>query len=264
METWERDMKRHAEPTATWARRWSIEAGDRRDRTDSRATYTGDSGWVRAGWIPILDRLAEDLIALGWDRVLAQVKEKFGGLRFYIGTGSTPLPAAIRERIERRIAWAMAESLRTCEQCGAPGRPTQPGGEGGIVETLCSSCFDAQDAEVRERRAEEEREQAEWDAEMRAREEELAKNNPEYRAYLEENVWNRDADSLPSPARMEVVETSAGRSTRFAPAAVDDALEPKNDKPSSSGGSSSSGGGSSSSSSRGSFTRPRGPTPLVR
>jgi hypothetical protein len=131
MEPWEEAMKRNAEPTAAWARRWNIAAGGRRDRADPTTTYTGYAGWVRAGWIPILDRLAEDLIALGWDRTLDQVNKKFGGLRFFIGTGSPPLGRDVRDRIARRTAWAEAESLRTCEECGAPGRSTQPGGEGG-------------------------------------------------------------------------------------------------------------------------------------
>jgi hypothetical protein len=218
MEPWEDAMKRNAEPTAAWARRWNIAAGGRRDRADPTTTYTGYAGWVRAGWIPILDRLAEDLIALGWDRTLDQVNKKFGGLRFFIGTGSPPLGRDVRDRIARRTAWAEAESLRTCEECGAPGRSTQPGGEGGVVETACPRCFEVKDAEVRARRAEEEREQAERDAEMRAEEEELAKNDPEYRAYLEEYVWNRDAASLLPAARLEIIRTPEGmRVMRFFP-----------------------------------------------
>jgi hypothetical protein len=234
MEPWEEDMRRNAEPTAAWARRWNIAAGDKRDLADPMTTYIGHAGWVRAGWIPLLDRLAEDLIALGWDRSLDQVKEKFGGLRFYIGTASPPLSRDVRDRIHRRITWAEAESLRTCEQCGAPGRPTQPGGEGGVVETLCPQCFEPKDAEARARRAEEEREEAEWKAERRAEEEELAKNDPEYRAYLEEYVWNRDADSLvPPPPRLQIIVTPDGkRLSRFVTdTAANDAPGPEDDEP---------------------------------
>lgn len=75
--------------------------------------YTGFDGSVGDGWIDILDRLATDLIAMGWDRDLHQVKEKFGTLRFYIGEGS--------EEMWDRIRQAEEESAVTCETCGQPG-----------------------------------------------------------------------------------------------------------------------------------------------
>jgi ribosomal protein L3 len=45
---------------------------------------------------------------------VTQVKEKFGGLRFYIGTG-TP-------EIWNRISQAETESEETCQTCGKPGK----------------------------------------------------------------------------------------------------------------------------------------------
>jgi hypothetical protein len=63
--------------------------------------------------------------------VAAQVKEKFGGLRFYIGSGSPEIYAMIR--------MAEAISTRTCEDCGSPGK-TRPGG---WIRTLCDSCAKA-------------------------------------------------------------------------------------------------------------------------
>lgn len=84
------------------------------------------------GWMPLIERLIQDLIALGWDRRVDQVKEKFGGLRFYICEGS--------EEMHERIAVAEAESLKTCESCGAEGR--RRGREAGRhwVKTLCDAC----------------------------------------------------------------------------------------------------------------------------
>ena len=65
----------------------------------------------------------------GWQRAhqleAAQVKEKFGGLRFYADGGDDFTSGA--------IALAEALSFRTCETCGAPGRPQQ----GGWIRTLC-------------------------------------------------------------------------------------------------------------------------------
>jgi hypothetical protein len=71
---------------------------------------------VGEGWQSLVTNLVEDLIDLGWDRSVAQVKEKFGGLRFYIGEGSD----AVHSRIEE----AESLSLRICEFCGRPGTPS--------------------------------------------------------------------------------------------------------------------------------------------
>ena len=66
-----------------------------------------------------------------WDEshqvVAAQVKEKFGGLRFYINGGD--------DFVEGAIALAESLSLRTCEECGAPGSRRS----GGWIRTLCDS-----------------------------------------------------------------------------------------------------------------------------
>lgn len=81
---------------------------------------------VGDGWLPLVERLIVNLIALGWDRDCHQIKEKFGGLRFYIGAGS----AAVHDAIQA----AEDESFRTCEECGAPGKRRG----GGWVKTLCN------------------------------------------------------------------------------------------------------------------------------
>lgn len=80
---------------------------------------------VSDGWLGIIKRLIEDLIELGWDKEICQVKEKFGGLRFYINTGS--------EEIWQRIQLAESASYITCEKCGELG---QVRGDGWIT-TLC-------------------------------------------------------------------------------------------------------------------------------
>jgi hypothetical protein len=68
---------------------------------------------VGEGWYPIIKELIVDLIALGWDKQTCQVKEKFGGLRFYINAGS--------DEIFNRISEAEKQSYETCEVCGNPG-----------------------------------------------------------------------------------------------------------------------------------------------
>jgi hypothetical protein len=187
MQEWEERMKRNAEPTAVWARRWHVAPG-RLGNEPGATTYTGYAGYVRPGWISILDRLAEDLVALGWDRTLHQVKQKFGGLSFYVGRRDPmPLGKEAHDAIDRRIDEARAESFKTCEECGAPGRTGNPG-ESGWLMTLCSRCFEVENAAARARAAELEREEAE----ARAHEEPM---DPEYRALLGDGeFWRTDGE----------------------------------------------------------------------
>lgn len=56
-------------------------------------------------WLPILESLIQDLIAMGWNKDLHQVKTKFGDLRFYIGEGT--------EEMRNRIYQAEDECHRT-------------------------------------------------------------------------------------------------------------------------------------------------------
>jgi hypothetical protein len=86
------------------------------------------------GWFDILWRLCEDLEPLVAEFEAAgehkfevlQVKEKFGGLRFYVNCRK-------EEAIRQRIVAAAQESFRTCEVCGQPGQRR----EGGWIKTLC-------------------------------------------------------------------------------------------------------------------------------
>jgi hypothetical protein len=73
---------------------------------------------VRDGWFHLIWSLCEDLepLVAGYEREtgrsfeVLQVKEKFGGLRFYANEGGDP----IWQRIER----AEMDSLKICEVCG--------------------------------------------------------------------------------------------------------------------------------------------------
>jgi hypothetical protein len=86
------------------------------------------------GWFDILWRLCEDLELLvaefeqetGSQFEVLQVKEKFGGLRFYVNCRRN-------EAIRQRIGLAAQESLRTCEICGQSGRLR----EDRWIKTLC-------------------------------------------------------------------------------------------------------------------------------
>src|SRR5665213_2711813 len=84
---------------------------------------------VGPGWADIIERLVADLVALGWDGEVCQVKEKFGGLRFYIN-------AQTDEMWERAIL-ACEESVQICEECGAPGILRK---QKAWWKTLCTRC----------------------------------------------------------------------------------------------------------------------------
>lgn len=88
------------------------------------------------GWEPIIRKCAEKIEAeiaklpedMRQQVKAEQVKEKFGGLRFYMTSESDAISAAIKE--------AESASYRTCELCGAPGKRRG----GGWIQTLCDAC----------------------------------------------------------------------------------------------------------------------------
>lgn len=75
-----------------------------------------------------------------WEKVpqveATQVKEKFGGLRFYYIGGD--------EHISGLVQFAESISLKTCETCGVPGRQTKKG----WIRTMCKPCADAAQKEL--------------------------------------------------------------------------------------------------------------------
>ena len=75
-------------------------------------------------------RLKLDFFA-GWEIQFAQIKEKFGGLRFYYNGGD--------EVIDNMVDSAEMTADKTCEMCGKPGEKRG----GGWIKTLC----DEHDAE---------------------------------------------------------------------------------------------------------------------
>ena len=80
------------------------------------------------GWFEIIWRLCADLEPLvaefeqetGSQFEVLQVKEKFGGLRFYVNCRRN-------DAIRQRILAAIEESFHTCEICGQPGKLRENG-----------------------------------------------------------------------------------------------------------------------------------------
>ena len=100
------------------------------------------------GWWPILEKLCSNIQShIDWKNkqseivpqvTVAQIKEKFGGLRFYYDGGDEHINGMVR----MAEAWADA----SCEECGAPGKKR----EGGWIKTLC----DHHEAERQQRKKE--------------------------------------------------------------------------------------------------------------
>jgi hypothetical protein len=75
---------------------------------------TSDFFGTSEGWNLLIKNLIQDLIELGWNKEVTQVKEKFGGLRFYINEGSSEM--------YERIIETETESFNTCEVTGKLGK----------------------------------------------------------------------------------------------------------------------------------------------
>ena len=93
---------------------------------------------IGEGWWPIIESLCSNIQHyLDWINknhdahpvveqvVVAQIKEKFGGLRFYYSGGD--------DEISGMVSMAEAWAGNTCETCGAPGSMRH----GGWIKTLC-------------------------------------------------------------------------------------------------------------------------------
>lgn len=63
-------------------------------------------------WIPIVDKLVDNLFNAGWSGHVDQIKEKYGYLRFYIPSGNDEIFNLINE--------AEAATGSICIVCGEP------------------------------------------------------------------------------------------------------------------------------------------------
>jgi len=82
---------------------------------------------VGKGWHSLIDEIYDRLPKKAY---VTTVKEKFGGLRFYVDGVDEEILDFVDE-IERK-------SYQICECCGQPGKSRA----GGWVLTLCDQCYD--------------------------------------------------------------------------------------------------------------------------
>ncbi len=100
--------------------------------------------WIRCGrgWYPLLVELDEQLRALLPNYVIHQVKEKFGGLRYY-WESSEDVHDEQAQRVElanKLVHTAEARAAVTCELCGAAGRLRRTPPPARRYKTLCPDC----------------------------------------------------------------------------------------------------------------------------
>lgn len=95
---------------------WGIETGD--------------------GWFELIYNLSKDISNISKNIEAVQVKEKFGGLRFY--WSGKNLTNEQTNKIDEQVNEAEEKSYKICEKCGSTDNVTQT--DGWIV-SLCPKCM---------------------------------------------------------------------------------------------------------------------------
>jgi len=78
----------------------------------------GCGSYVLSGWAKIINELNEDIAKIDPDYKVDQIKEKLGGLRYYVKL-SEDLGQTARDTIYTLIREAEDEAYETCDVCGA-------------------------------------------------------------------------------------------------------------------------------------------------
>lgn len=100
-------------------------------RGDMRQTCMAWGFECGDGWYNLINELCEKLSKYD-DVVAVQVKEKFGGLRFYI----SGVDKSHYDEVYKYIEEAEEKSIKICEVCGEPGKIRG----GGWIHTSCELC----------------------------------------------------------------------------------------------------------------------------
>jgi len=107
-----------------------------KDRNDLKRSLMGFGFSCGDGWFELIDKLCGDIQKEIDDDeqneqiTVVQIKEKFGGLRYYSDYGTKKIFDLIRKAEE--------QSYKTCEECGNPGKLRD---DLGWWKTLCDVCY---------------------------------------------------------------------------------------------------------------------------
>jgi hypothetical protein len=110
------------------------------------------SAEVGDGWLPLIDRLLEKLETFKFDGGIAQIKEKFGGLRFYPEVIHVTGGKEQEDYIFNAIAEAEKESFKTCEYCGSTKDVETKAWNSIWIKSLCQDCGNKKASEIRPRK----------------------------------------------------------------------------------------------------------------
>lgn len=102
------------------------------EELNEKIPWSVDPVWASAdisdGWIKLVSRLVDDLNEMDCSYTVAQVKEKFGGLRFYHDPAHAAGCGGVDNwndcPLAQRIAIVEEESYNVCEKCGGKAEPT--------------------------------------------------------------------------------------------------------------------------------------------
>jgi len=107
------------------------------------------------GWYSLIDDLCRKIMEIDPNGhvVADQVKEKFGGLRFYFHLEHAEDSGCedLFDKVEDLVRETEDKSLTICEYCGGPGKQRY---EGWMVYTLCDTCYESMLARRKQRHGE--------------------------------------------------------------------------------------------------------------
>lgn len=93
---------------------------------------------IPRGWIPLVEELIAKLQTFPFTIEVTQIKEKFGGLRFYywiVGEHDEILV----DKVRRLVDQAEYASNKICQDCGNPGKACNVGY---WMCTMCTTCHE--------------------------------------------------------------------------------------------------------------------------
>jgi hypothetical protein len=106
------------------------------------------SAGVGPGWEPLVDELHAKVLEIEPEIVVDQVKEKFGGLRYYVA--GAPIRLDKVTQINALVKEYEGRSFMVCEWCGASeGVETSSGTSQRWLKSLCPAHREAWDREER-------------------------------------------------------------------------------------------------------------------
>lgn len=94
--------------------------------------------YIPPGWVPLVEKLIETLHAFPFVIEVTQIKEKFGGLRFYYHIAGEHDKVLV-DRVYSLVDEAEFASMKICQDCGHAG---QHRNVGYWMVVMCAACHE--------------------------------------------------------------------------------------------------------------------------